>query len=161
VTLQRDHVRLLVVLSCVFATLLLPGCKTHSPAPPADFSAPGWQIREGQAVWRASRGRSELTGELVAATRTNGDFFLQFGKPPFTLATAQITHGQWQLAFGQKGHAWAGRGDPPSRCAWFELRRVLIGMPRARDWQLHGEADALWKLENVRTGETLEGRFFP
>ena len=71
------------------ALVLLLGvsCRTASPLPPADFSAPGWRVQQGQAVWKPTKTKPELAGELILATRTNGDFLVQFTKTPFTLAS--------------------------------------------------------------------------
>ena len=118
-------------------------------------------MREGQALWRPNRSRPELAGELMVAARTNGDLFIQFAKPPFTLATAQITHCRWQIEFGQPGRAWSGHGEPPARFIWFALGRILDGKDSNRNWRYTGDVGGAWRLENLRTGETLEGRFFP
>lgn len=141
--------------------LLSGGCRSLVPLPPADLSAPGWRMREGQAVWKPSRGRPELAGELMFAARTNGDFFSQFAKPPFTLATAQITRRRWQIELGQPGRVWSGHGEPPARFVWFELGRILDRKDSSRNWRYTGDVGGAWRLENLRTGETLEGRFFP
>ena len=70
--------------------LLCAGCATP-PLPPADFSAPGWRVQQGQAVWKPSSSRPELAGDLLLATNVNGNFFVQFSKMPFPLATAQVS----------------------------------------------------------------------
>ena len=54
--------------------------------PPADFSLPGWQAHQGQAVWKPSKKRPELAGDLLLATNANGNYVIQFSKIPFTLA---------------------------------------------------------------------------
>jgi len=141
--------------------LLSAGCRSSAPLGAADLSAPGWRSWEGQAVWKPNRNRPELAGELMAAARTNGDFFVQFAKPPFMLATAQTMEGRWQIEFGQAGRGWSGKGEPPSRFVWFELGRILKGRDSSRNWRRTGDLGGMWRLENLRTGETLEGRFFP
>jgi hypothetical protein len=141
--------------------MLFCGCRTLPPLPPVDLSAPGWKLQQGQAVWKPPGVRPELTGELLLATQTNGDFVVQFSKTPFALATAQSVTGQWQIEFGQNERRWSGRGNPPSYFGWLQLPRALIGGAPSKPWQFTKPAPDAWRLENRRTGESLEGSFFP
>lgn len=145
----------LVLLAVVFT-----GCRTSVPMPPADFSGGGWQVRQGQALWKPSVNRPELAGELLFATRTNGDCFVQFDKVPFPLATAQIKDAEWHIRFGTGKYAWHGRGEPPGRFVWFQLPRALASQPLAKHWKCERDGDS-WRLENRRTGESLEGSLTP
>ena len=147
-----------VWLLCLAA--LATGCRTSNPLPPADLSAPGWRLRHGQAVWKPTRSRPELAGELILATRANGDIFVQFAKPPFALATAQLANGHWQIEFGSNEHRWSGQAEPPSHFVWFQLPRALAG-ETLKNWLFTLSGQDSWRLENIRTGETLEGGFFP
>ena len=125
------------------------GCRTAPPLPPADFSAPGWRVQQGQAVWKPSSSRPELAGDLLLATNANGNFFIQFSKIPFPLATAQVSGGQWQIEFGADKYSWHGRGAPPDRFVWFQLPRALLGEMLAGDWKFHERRDkfmAAWKI---------------
>ena len=85
---------------------------------------------------------------------------IQFSKTPFTLASAQVANGRWQIEFGAGQHSWRGRGTPPARFVWFQLGRVLAGTPADAPWKFTGRVDRFWRLENPVTGEFLEGRFF-
>jgi hypothetical protein len=136
------------------------GCRTSVPMPPADFSGGGWQVRQGQAVWKPSKSRPELAGELLFAVRTNGDCFVQFDKIPFPLAAAQITGDEWHIRFGTGKYAWRGHGEAPGRFVWFQLPRALASQPLARHWNLERDGES-WRLENSRTGESLEGSLAP
>jgi hypothetical protein len=147
--------------SLFLTAVLAAGCRTAPPLPPADFSAPGWHVQQGQAVWKPSSRRPELAGDLLLATRTNGNCFIQFSKIPFPLATAQISGGQWQIEFGADKVSWCGRGTPPDRFAWFQLPRALRDTNVGGNWKFTHPASSSWRLENSRTGETLEGEFFP
>jgi len=118
-------------------------------------------MQQGQAIWKPSKSRPELAGELLFATNSTGDFVAQFSKSPFTLATARIMNGQWQIEFGDGKHEWHGRGEPPSRFVWFQLPRALAGGNLARDWRFEHVATNSWRLENQRTGELLEGHINP
>jgi hypothetical protein len=140
---------------------LCVSCRSLPPLPPVDLSAPGWQVQQGQAVWKPTKEKPELTGEILLATNRTGDFFVQFSKTPFTLATAQVMNGQWQIEFGSGDYSRSGRGEPPSRFGWFQLPSALHGGSLSRDWQLKQPDTNLWRLNNRRTGESLEGSFFP
>jgi hypothetical protein len=141
--------------------LLCCSCRTGRPLPPLDFSSPHWQVRQGQAVWKPTKSRPELAGDLLLATNVNGNYFIQFTKTPFTMATAQMAEGAWQIEFGDGRHLWRGRGTPPTRFAWFQLPRALAGTPLKRPWKFTRREDDSWRLENSHTGEILEGVFFP
>ena len=149
------------VLPLLLMAVLAAGCRTGPPLPPADFSAPGWRVQQGQAVWKPSSNRPELAGDLLLATNANGNFFVQFSKMPFPLATAQISSGQWQIEYGADKFSWHGRGTPPDRFAWFQLPHALLDTPIGINWKFTRIETNSWRLENQRTGGTLEGEFFP
>ena len=131
-------------------------------APPAaDFSAPGWRVQQGQAVWKPPGDRPELAGNLLLATNANGNFFAQFTKDPLPLATAECLDGRWRLEFGADAHSWRGRGEPPARFVWFQLPRALLDGKAAGPWHFSYVTTNSWRLENRQTGEALEGGFFP
>jgi hypothetical protein len=137
------------------------GCRTANPLPVADFSAPGWRVQQGQAVWKPSASRPELAGDLLLAINVNGNFFVQFSKIPFPLVTAQISGDQWQIEFGADKFLWHGHGVPPSRFAWFQLPHALINTNIGGNWRFIRIDTNSWRLENSHTGETLGGEFFP
>jgi hypothetical protein len=139
--------------------MLCVSCRTVPSLPPADFSSPGWQLRQGQAVWKPPGGRPELAGDLLLAVNTNGSYVIQFSKTPFTLASAQVADGRWQIELA--GHSWRGQGAPPRRFLWFQLSRGLAGLTAATPWRFTSRADHSWRLDNAGTGEFLEGQFFP
>jgi hypothetical protein len=147
----------------ILVPLLLAGagCTTTPPPPPADFSAPGWTIQTGQAIWKSAANHAELNGDLLLATNVNGHSFLQFSKMPFPLVTAQDSGGQWQIEFGANQYAWHGRGAPPLRFGWFQLPRTLLGAAPDAPWRFTPGTNSLWRLENPDTGETVEGAFSP
>jgi hypothetical protein len=140
---------------------LLTGCRTSQPLPAADFTAPGWHVLQGQAVWKPSKDRPELAGDLLLATNVNGNFFFQFSKIPFPMATAQVSGNEWQIAFGADKYSWHGHGTPPNRFGWFQLPHALLNTNAAGKWQFARVETNSWRLENLHTGETLEGEFFP
>jgi hypothetical protein len=153
--------RCLIFIWPALALMLCAGCRTTSLLPPADFSAPGWHVQQGQAVWKPPQGRPELAGDLLLATNVNGNFFLQFSKIPFPLATAQVSGEEWQIEFGADKYSWHGRGAPPERFIWFQLPSALLGANLAGRWQFANTTNNTWRLQNPHTDEMLEGAFFP
>jgi hypothetical protein len=150
----RAATLLLALLFCV-------SCRSLPPLPPADLSAPGWRVQQGQALWKPTKSRAELAGELLLATNANGNFFVQFAKTPFTLATVQRIDDRWQIDLGSGDYRRTGRGEPPSRFAWFQLPTALAGSSVSSHWSFDHITTNSWRLENHRTGESLEGGFFP
>jgi hypothetical protein len=151
----------IALLSASLLTLSLPfaGCQSARPLPPADLDAQGWEIKQGQAVWRPDRHKPELAGELLLGIRPNGDSFVQFTKTPFPLVTAKKTSISWEASFGPEGLRFSGNGPAPARIIWLRLDDILFrGAPPPRRWslQLSGEN---WRLEHSSTGEILEGYF--
>lgn len=154
IRIKKCCVWLLAILSCA-------GCRSISPLPPADLSAAGWRVQQGQAVWKPTKSRPELAGEILFATNSTGDCFVQFTKSPFTLATAQIMNGSWQMDFGDGKHSWRGHGEPPPRFVWFQLPRAFSKQDLGNSWSFERVMTNSWRLENRRTGESLEGRLIP
>jgi hypothetical protein len=148
-------------MALALVVLLCLSCRTLPPLPPADFAWPGWRLQQGQALWKPSRAAPELAGDLLLATNSDGSCVVQFSKTPFSLATAQVADDAWQIVFGDNRHSWRGQGLPPPRFAWFQLPHALAGLEPPRPWRFSRRADNSWRLENARTGEVLEGMFFP
>ena len=159
--MHAPRINLPSAFPAMMLALLVVGCRTAPLLLSADISESGWHAQQGQAIWKPTRTRPELAGELLFATHANGNFFVQFSKPPLSLATAQLMNGQWQIEFGNGQHRWSGRGDPPSRFVWFQLPHALAGEPLKGNWRSAPTAADSWRLENARTGESLEGGFFP
>jgi hypothetical protein len=158
---EKVRVRRPILILSALLLIFCTGCRTANPLPSADFSAPGWRVQQGQAVWKPSQNRPELAGDLLLATNLNGNFFVQFSKIPFPLATAQVSGDQWQVEFGADKFSWHGRGTPPDRFAWFQLPRALRDTDLGGSWKFARVETNSWRLENSHTGETLEGEFFP
>ena len=139
----------------------MTGCRTAPLLAPANLATGGWQVRQGQAIWKPAKGRPELAGEIMLATQNSGAFLVQFTKTPFSLAAAQVTAEFWQVEFGSGRRRFAGHGQPPSRLVWFVLPRALAGGDLKSPWRFTHPAAGIWRLENWFTGESLEGGFFP
>ncbi len=139
--------------------VLSSACRTGQPLPKADFSAPGWQVRQGQAVWRRA-GAAELSGELLVATRADGSAVVQFAKPPVTLVTAQSTAEKWAVRF-PPDQEFSGPGAPPTRVIWLHLARFLSGTTPSADWLWEQPDRQTWRLKHRGTGESVEGYLTP
>jgi hypothetical protein len=140
---------------------LFTGCRTNQLLPAADFTTPGWHVQQGQAIWKPSMDRPELAGDLLLATNVNGNFFIQFSKIPFPVATAQVSGNEWQIEFGANKYSWYGHGTPPNRFAWFQLPNAFRDTNLGGNWRFTHVDTNSWQLKNSHTGETLEGEFFP
>lgn len=138
----------------------IAGCRTASTLPPQNLDAPGWTVLHGQAVWQPPNGRPEIAGDLLMATNVSGDYFINFSKSPFVLATAEVESQQWEIRFGDDRYAWSGGGTPPDKFLWFQLPRAMLGEQTTDDWKFERESGNLWRLQNPHTGEKLEGEFF-
>jgi hypothetical protein len=149
-----------MVLTCAVALVIVSGCRTLDPLPPADFSTPGWHVQSGQAIWKPSASRPEVVGDLLLATNVNGNFFIQYSKIPFPLVMAQVSGERWQIQFGADQYSWHGRGTPPSRFGWFQFPAALRGATLGNNWQFSRPETNSWRLQNAHTGESLEGEFF-
>lgn len=139
--------------------LWLTGCTSPSPAP-APTPAAAWQTQTGQAFWQARPHTPPLAGELVLAQRPDGDFFLQFSKPPLTLVEASRTGKRWRLVFPGTSREYRGRGAAGSRLLWLWLPAALDGAALPAHLHCQREADR-WRLVNTRTGESLAGWLRP
>jgi len=126
-----------------------------------DLSEPGWIAREGQVVWRANRTAPEIAGEILVATNSDLRNFVQFTKTPLPFLTAQSTANAWQLHSIPNDKTYSGRGHPPVRALWLWLPGSLAGAtpPKPLSWQRGN--DRHWRLENLETGEFLEGYLAP
>jgi len=135
--------------------LLLAGCATSRPLPPADLSAPGWSIQTGQAVWKS--GSSDLAGELIFAKRPDGSSALQFIKTPLPLVSAQTREARWTITFVADNRTVSGKGAPPAQLLWLHLASALKGEPPKPPVRFSRDAGGNWKLENSETAEAISG----
>lgn len=140
----------------LFPALLLTGCQLIPALPPVDLAGPGWNIVEGQAVWRANRNAPEIAGEFLLATNVNHAIYFQFSKPPFPMLVAQSTAKGWQMEIPTRRKVYSGPGTPPSRIIWLRLPALLRGEPPPKNWTWARKGNS-WTLENKKTGELIEG----
>jgi hypothetical protein len=147
-------------LALLAVLMLCGGCQT---ATKSLFSAagPGWRVQEGQALWRPGRDHPELGGDLVLASHMDGRCLIQFDKTPLSLVTVQTTRTNWLIRFPPRRMGFTGRWQPPPRFAWLYLHAALAGEPLPSPLRFERKPDGGWRLENTRSGETLEGFLAP
>src|SRR5437667_5622 len=136
-------------------------CRTSPPLAPANLSAPGWTIREGQAVWRPKIKRPEIAGELLVATHRTGETYLQFTKTPLPFVVARITTNRWHIEFVTEHREFSGYGQPPSQFGWLHLAACVAGTAPPAQWRWEIFPNDRWRLENRTSGETFEGFLTP
>jgi hypothetical protein len=149
------HLRRFFYIPLCLAVFL--GCHTVPPLPQANFKEPGWNVKEGQAVWCRKKNEPELAGEFLLATRDDRAF-VQFTKTPFPLLTAQKNAHSWELEIPTENRRYSGPGAPPKRIIWLQLPGLLAGQPPPKGWSWEFSGNH-WHLANSRTGETLDGYF--
>jgi hypothetical protein len=137
------------------------GCRSATPLPPLNLSEPGWQVRQGQAVWQARPHLPALAGEVILAWNRDGRVFAQFSKTPFTVLNARASVLEWRIEFPAQRRSYQGAGQPPGRFAWLHLPRALAGQQLPADLIMTPRDDGHWSLANRRTGELIEGCLSP
>ena len=147
-------------LALLTIALFSSGCQT---ATRSLFTAtgPGWHVQEGQALWRAGREYPELGGDLVLASDEDGRCLIQFAKTPMTIVSVQTTRTSWLIQFPPQRMGFSGREPGPARFAWLYLPAALSGETLPPPLRFERKPDGGWRLENTRSGETLEGFLAP
>ena len=144
----------------VVALVVFCGCRTTTQSL-FTASAPGWHVQQGQALWRPERGLPEFGGDLVLASDADGRALIQFDKTPLSMVFAQTTTNRWLIRFPQRHMGFSGHGAGPTRFAWLYLPAALAGKELPPVLHFERKPDGGWRLENTRTGETLEGFLSP
>lgn len=142
--------------------LLLAGCREGRAAFAEAPIGSGITVQRGQAVWTPPRGSVGLAGDLVLATAREGRTSVQFSKAPMSLVVAQLCPQGWRIEFPMK-HVVASRrrGPPPVRFVWLHLAAALRNEPLPDGLRFERQADGNWRLENVKTGESVQGFLSP
>jgi hypothetical protein len=155
----RSALRATKLYGLLLLLIAANGCLTlFRPLPPVNLQAPGWVVRQGQAVWKLPKGHHDIAGEVLVATGPDGTSFVQFTKTPFPLIIGQTIGKRWQVEFPAENRRYAGSGSPPKRLMWLYLPRLVGGEKPPRHWAwTYSEGN--WRLENLVTGEALEGFF--
>ena len=145
-------------ISLLLFLLLLAGCASTGGPPPVSLSAPGWNVRQGQALWRPDAKTPEIAGDIVLATHPNGGSSIQFLKT-LPILSARIWPGGWQFENTAENKRYSGGGGPPNRVAWLQLLLALEGREVSERWVVARPSDRFISLENQRNGERLQVQF--
>lgn len=162
-SLQWPHMRrVLVILAWALAAVSSGvGCRTAREWPAIDTAEPGWQVLEGQAVWRARRGAVELAGELLLARHPDGRALVQFTKTPISFVTARLKSASWRIEFPAQHRVCEGPGAPPARFGWLLVPGFMGGTSPAGGWQFRRLEGSGFVLEHPGTGERIDGHLGP
>lgn len=147
-------------LFCLASLTLCGGCQTATKTLFAT-TGPAWHVQQGQALWRPKTGLPEFGGDLVLARDDAGNCLIQFDKTPMAILSAQTTTNRWLIKFPQKNWSFSGHGNAPLRFSWLYLPIALAGKPLPKPLHFETKADGGWRLENSKTGETVEGFLSP
>jgi len=147
-------------LVSVASLLFLCGCQ--SPVKSLfEATGPNWHVQQGQALWRPKTGLPEFGGDLVLASDDAGRHLIQFDKTPMAILSAQITSNRWLIKFPAQNLSFSGFGPGSTRFGWLYLPEALDGKPLPKVFKFERKPDGGWRLENSRTGETVEGFLSP
>lgn len=159
--LFEGHLPRFFLWSVTLALLtLFCGCRTTTQSL-FTASGPGWHIQQGQALWQPHSGLPEFGGDLVLASSPDGRALIQFDKTPLSMVFAQTTSNRWLIRFPQQQYSFSGHVPAPTRFVWLYLPAALDGKPLPPPLLFGHKSDGSWRLENSRTGETLEGYLSP
>jgi len=150
------------LLSSLLGLCSLCGCRTATQSLFA-ATGPGWRVQQGQALWRPQRGLPEFGGDLVLASDDTGRHLIQFDKTPIAILSAQTTSNRWLINFPQRNQIFSGSGygRRSTYFGWLYLPAALDGNKLPKNFHFERKPDGGWRLENTRTGETLEGFLSP
>ncbi len=137
------------------------GCRTAATDSLFTAAGPGWHVQQGQALWRPGRNYPELGGEVVVASHADGRCAVQFLKMTIPLVLAQTSSTHWLIQFPPRQMGFSGRNSPPPRFLWLYLRAALAGESLPGLLHFSRKPDGGWRLENVKSGETVEGYLEP
>ena len=144
----------------LFVVLTLVGCSTLSQRslPPLDTSTPGWNTRQGQALWERSQDDPEIAGDVVISVHPQAGSFVQFSKT-LPLLTARISPEGWEFHTIPENKRYSSGGKPPRRIVWLQLLQALEGREISERWSVAHPSDRYIVLEDPHSGERLEVRF--
>jgi hypothetical protein len=116
-------------------------------------------VRQGQAVWTRKRGASEIAGELVVATGSDGQAFVQFSVNGLPLLIAQTAPHRWSAEVPTQNQQYSGHGQPPKRLMLLYVPRALTAASLPAGWRWQRLENNGWRLEDPASGQSLEGYF--
>jgi hypothetical protein len=148
-------------LALLTSAMFSAGCRTTTETSLFTATGSGWHVQEGQAPWRPGHGYPEIGGDLVMVSNEDGRCAIEFAKTPMSLVSAQTTRTNWLIQFPAGRMVFSGHGKPPVRFGWLYLHTALAGGPLPQSLHFERKPDGGWRLENIRSGETMEGFLAP
>lgn len=141
------------------ALLLLAACGTtrEGSLDPLDTSAPGWSVRQGQALWQPAGKSPEIAGDVVISSHPSAGSYVQFSKT-LPILSGRIGPSGWQFETIPENKHYSGRGQPPRRIVWLQLLRAMEGQEISDRWSVARPSDNFIALEDTHRGERLEIR---
>jgi hypothetical protein len=151
----------LILLGSLF-TLWLAGCAAlpQKTLPPLDTSGPGWEVRQGQALWKPGNEDPEIAGDVVVSLHPSAGAYVQFSKTLPILSARLVPEG-WEFHTIAEDKRYSGGGSPPNRIVWLQMLRVLDGQKISDRWSVAHPSDLFVSLQDSFKGEHLEIRFQP
>ena len=138
--------------------VLIAGCASPAggkSAPPLDTSAPGWTVRQGQALWQPDDKKPEIVGDVVLSTHPSGMSYIQFSKT-LPILSARLYPDGWEFENTPENKRYSGSGKPPNRIAWLQLLSVLDGQETSGRWTVARPSPDYVTLEDEFRGERLQ-----
>lgn len=151
---RPPHFPIPTVVLALLLLAILNGCASLQ-LPDVDLEEETWQVRQGQAVWKANADAPPIAGDLLIAKDNAGNVFISFSKGPVPVFTARSTADGWLLDLAVRGKSFSRRGNPPKRFIWFAVPALLDGAPPPKGWTADKVADDEWMLEKPKNGETV------
>jgi hypothetical protein len=141
-------------------SFLLVGCAAlpQKKLQPLDTSAPGWTVRQGQALWKPGEDKPEIAGDVVVSLHPTAGSYVQFSKT-LPILSARLTPEGWEFHTIPEDKRYSGGGNPPRRIVWLQMLRVLEGREISDRWTVAHPSDLYISLEDPFSGERLEIRF--
>ena len=143
-----------------FELVLFAACSSTGPLEPLDTSAPGWVVRQGQALWRPEGDKPEIAGDVILATHPSGRSYIQFSKT-LPILSGRLSPIGWEFEATAENKHYSGRGAPPKKIAWLQVLRVHEGREISDRWTVAHPSKDFIALENQFTGERLQVQLQP
>jgi hypothetical protein len=136
------------------------GCSAlpQKKLPALDISAPGWEVRQGQALWKPGEDKPEIVGDVVLSVHPQAGSYVQFSKT-LPILSARLAPEAWEFHAIAEDKRYSGGGKPPRKIVWLQMLRVLDGEEISERWSVVRSSNRLITLEDSFRGERLEVRF--
>ena len=155
-----ERVGLLLGMLCLGA-LLCVGCKTVR-IEQVDLDFPGWDLFEGEAVWRSDKNANDMVVGVIFARHLDGCLHLQVAKEGIPLNIVQVHSDAWVCEMPLMKRHYEGRVSSvqsrgvTAQLGWLQVLLQLGDRRLHPSWNSLIVAEGQWLLENDGTGERIE-----